>query len=250
MGVSPNSLVRLAQQLNFENLDAFRAPFRDALVTDGEKCLGSDWPGRLERGEGLAPVLAQLARNQLNIVSRSLRLMTEQWVEDALALLKGAKATYVTAARASYALASYFHYAGRMAWPGLQRIPGHSGSAVDELVQAEPGDCLLAVALAPHSAETNTSLSFAQQQGVKLIAICDRAVIAPGITPDVNFPVAVQSQHHFGCFTGAMTVLGVLLGHLILQGGEDARRRTGDYQAARGETGAYWKARPLPRIKS
>ncbi|EBA18300.1 Sugar isomerase (SIS) [Roseobacter sp. SK209-2-6] len=207
IGVSPNSLVRLAQKLGFENFDAFSASFRDALVT-------------------------------------------EQRVEDALALLKGAKATYVTAARASYALSSSFHYAGQMALPGLQLIPRHLGSAVDELVQAEPGACLLAVTLAPYSAETIISLRFAQQKGVKLIVICDSEVIAPGITPDVNFPVAVQSQHHFGCFTGAKTVLGVLLGHLILQCGEDARRRTGDYQAARGGTGAYWKARPLPRIKS
>ena len=249
IGVSANSLVRLARKLGFDNFDAFRDPFRSALITDGENRMGDDWVDQLDRDGGLSRVQSRLARNETNIVSRSLRMMTHDKIEATLSLLTGARHAYVTATRASYALAYYFHYVGRMALPGLQLIPRHMGSAVDELMHVDARDVLLAITFAPYSADTIQSMRLARERGARLILISDSEVIAPRVEPDVTFPVATQSHHHFGCYSGAMAVLECLIGHLVELGGEDAHRKIADYEAIREDAGAYWKAPRAPRVR-
>ncbi|OBY25324.1 MurR/RpiR family transcriptional regulator [Leisingera sp. JC1] len=249
IGVSPNSLVRMAQKMGFDGFEPFRDPFRHALVTEREDLMGVDWIAQLDNGDNLARTQAQLARNEVNIVSRSLRMMTQERIGDALRCLTEARNCYVTATRSSYAMAYYFHYVGRMALPGLQLIPRHMGSAVDELFGADERDCLVAITFAPYSAETIQSLRYARRKGTRLIVISDSEVIAPQIDPDVVFPVTTQSHHYFGCYGGAMAVLECLLGHLVALGGEEAQRRIADYEATREDTGAYYKAARIPRIR-
>lgn len=249
IGVSANSLVRLARQLGFDSFDAFREPFRQALVTEGEARLGEDWIRQLGQGDDQAQRQARLVRNELNLVSRSLRLMSPERIDAALQHMTSARNCYVTATRSSYALAYYFHYVGRMALPSLQLIPRHMGSAVDELIAADPSDCLFAISFSPYSAETIQALRQARKRGARVILLADSEVIAPGINPDVVFPVSTQSQHFFGCYGGAMAVLDCLLGHLVAKGGAPARQRIADYEAIREDTGAYWKAPKAPRIR-
>lgn len=250
IGVSPNSLVRLAQKLGFEGFEPFRAPFRLALVTEREEQIGEDWLEQLEQGDELSQTQARLARNESNIVARSLRMMSPDRIRTALEYMTNARNCYVTATRSSFALAYYFHYVGRMALPKLQLIPRHVGSAVDELIHIDRTDCLIAMTFTPYSADTIQSLRFANQRGAKVILISDSEVIAPHVEPDVVFPVTTQSHHYFGCTSGAMAVLECLLGHLVAHGGYDAQKRIADYEAIREDTGAYWKAPRTPRIRS
>lgn len=250
IGVSPNSLVRLAQKMGFEGFEPFRAPFRQALVTEREDQLGEDWLAQLDQDSSLSKAQARLARNEMNIVSRSLRMMSPDKIQTALDHFTQARSCYVTATRSSYALAYYFHYVGRMALPGLQLIPRHVGSAVDELVHVDERDCLIAVTFTPYSAETIQSLRYARSRGAKVILISDSEVIAPQVEPDVTFSITTQSHHYFGCYAGAMAVLECLLGHLVASGGEETQRRIADYDAIREDTGAYWKAPRVPRIRS
>ncbi|MEX0319115.1 MAG: MurR/RpiR family transcriptional regulator [Ruegeria sp.] len=249
IGVSTNALVRLAQHMGFDGFDPFRAPFRAALVTEREDSLGADWLERMARDGGEGRMQADLARNGMNIVARSLRLLTPDKAQMAVGFMTGAHSCYVTASRASYALAYYFHYVGRMALPKLQLVPRHMGSAADELMDTGAQDCLLAITFAPYSAETIQSLRLARQRGARIILISDSEVIAPRVEPDLVLAVATQSQHHFECYTGAMAVLECLLGHLIAAGGDTAHQRIADYEAMREDTGAYWKAPRLPHIR-
>ena len=249
VGVSSNSLVRLSDRMGFDGFEDFRAPFRNALVTEGEERLGIDWLDSLAQGDGIAKVQAGLARNEINVVSRSLRQMDPAKVETAVDFMTRSRRCFVTATRVSYALAYYFHYVGRMALPGLQLVPRHMGSAVDDLLDADEDDCLLAVTVAPYSAETIKSLRFARGRGARIILVSDSDIIAPKIDPDIVFPVSTRSQHHFGCFAGAMVVLECLLGHLVAAGGHEARKRISDYEAMREDTGAYWKAPKPPRVR-
>jgi DNA-binding MurR/RpiR family transcriptional regulator len=249
IGVSPNSLVRLAQKMGFDGFEPFREPFRSALITEGEERLGADWMAQLDDDGGTARSQAQLARNEVNIVSRSLRMMSQDKIDAARGFLTGSRHCYVTATRASYALAYYFHYVGRMALPGLQLIPRHMGSAVDELMNVDERDCLLAITFAPYSADTIQSMRFAKERGARLILVSDSEVIAPRVEPDIVFPVATQSHHYFGCYSGAMAVLECLIGHLVDAGGAAAHQRIADYEAMREDAGAYWKAPRTPKVR-
>ena len=248
IGVSTNVVVRLAHYLGFDGFEAFREPFRRNLVTDGEDRLGQDW---LELSGGdtqFSAAQAGFARNELNVVSRSLRVLDPSKVKTAIEHITSANQCFVTATRASYALAYYFHYAGRMAHPGMQLIPRHMGSAIDDLLNAGQSDCLFAITVHPYSADTIRAIRFAQDRGTRIVLLADSDVIAPGINPDVTLTVSTRSQHHFSSFSGAMAVLEVLLGHLFSAGGDVAYHRVQEYQKARENAGAYWQPGKLPRV--
>lgn len=249
IGVSSNVLVRLAQRMGFDSFDSFRGPFRDALVTDRESVLGQDWLTTLQSEDAFSKTQARLAQNEQNVVARSLRLMKADKVRNAVAYMTESRRCFVTATRASYALAYYFSYTGRMAHPGIQLIPRHIGSATDDLLDADHQDCLLVITVHPYSADTIQSMRFAKQKGLRLILVSDSDVIAPGVEPDVAFKVSTRALHSFSCFTGAMAVLECLLGHLFDAGGDAARQRIDAYQKAREDTGAYWQPSKPPRLR-
>lgn len=247
-GISANGFVRLAQHLGYDTFEAFRAPFRAALTTTHEADLGQDWLDRMQTEGPAGELQAAAARNQLNITSRSLRLMTAERTQAIVDALTTARRTYVTATRSSYALAYYFHYVGRMALPSLDLVPRHMGAALDDLLDIGPEDCLIALTFAPYSAGTIQALRLAGERGARVILISDSEVIAPGIRTDHVLAVAANSLHPFGAIGGAMAVLECLLTHLIEAGGEDARRRIEAYDALRQDSGAYWSGPKLPRV--
>lgn len=249
VGVSSNVLVRLAARLGFDGFDAFRQPFRHALVTDREDSLRQDWLSRMRTGDTFSAAQADFAQNELNVTTRSLRLLKPAKLQQAARHILDARRCFVTATRASYALAYYFHYAGRMAHPGLHLIPRHLGSAIDDLLDADDGDCLLAMTVRPYSAETIRAMRFARDRGARIVLIADSDVIAPGVQADVTLQISTRSMHHFSSFSGAMAVLECLLGHLFEAGGESARKRVEAYQKAREDTGAYWHPSRPPRLR-
>ncbi|KIC42576.1 iron dicitrate transport regulator FecR [Ruegeria sp. ANG-R] len=248
-GISSNVLVRLAYRLGFDSFEAFRKPFRQTLVTDREDRLGQDWLSRMRSGDDFSATQAGLAQNELNVVTRSLRLADPALIQQITDHMISAKRCFITATRASYALAYYFHYAGRMAHPGFQLIPRHMGSAVDDLLEADTADCLFAITVHPYSSDTIQSMRFARKRGMRIVLLSDSEIIAPGVDPDVVLPVSIRTQHHFSSFSGAMAVLECLLGHLFVAGGSAARDRVDRYQTAREDTGAYWRPAKPPRVR-
>ncbi|MEX0306996.1 MAG: MurR/RpiR family transcriptional regulator [Ruegeria sp.] len=249
IGVSSNVLVRLAHRLGFDSFEAFRKPFRQTLVTDREDKLGQDWLSRMRSGDEFSATQAGFAQNELNVVTRSLRLADPELMKQVTDHMISAKRCFITATRASYALSYYFHYAGRMAHPGFQLIPRHMGSAVDDLLEADAADCLFAITVHPYSSDTIQSMRFARKRGMRIVLLSDSEVIAPGVDPDIVLPISTRAQHHFSSFSGAMAVLECLLGHLFAAGGSAARDRVDRYQTTREDTGAYWRPAKPPRVR-
>ncbi|KAB7613782.1 MurR/RpiR family transcriptional regulator [Amylibacter sp. SFDW26] len=248
IGVSPNSLVRLAQRYDFERFDAFREPFRVALVAENEAIEGQEWIAEIEEHGEAGKQHAQAINNELHNISRSLHLMTLERVEEISNVIQASKNCYTVAVRASYALAYYFHYVGRMAVPQLQLVPKYMSAPLDELVDIGKDDVLLAITVAPYSSETIQAMRFAKERGAKIILISDSEVIGPNVKPDYFLKVSTFSTHEFACFGGAMAVLECLLSYLIKRGGEGVKTRITNYESMRDQAGAYWKPR-RPRIR-
>ncbi len=249
IGVSSNVLVRLAQRMGFDSFESFRRPFRQTLVTDREDRLGQGWLDRMKSGDQFNAAQAGFAQNELNVVTRSLRLADPALMQQVTDHMIAANRCFITATRASYALAYYLHYAGRMAHPGFQLIPRHMGSAIDDLLEADAADCLFAITVHPYSSDTIQSMRFARKRGMRIVLLSDSDVIAPGVDPDIVLPVSTRAQHHFSSFSGAMAVLECLLGHLFAAGGSAAHDRVERYQTARENTGAYWRPAKPPRVR-
>lgn len=239
-GVSTYTLVRMAERIGFEGYDELREPFRHALVSSTEFLQRPEWVDNLREQGPLGQVQAEASVNTMAIVQRSLERQSPEVMKKVADMLLEARTVYLTAVRASYALAYYFHYVGRMALPSLQLIPRHMNSAIDELNYADAGDVMIAITFTPYSRETIEACKFAKEKGVKLIMLSDSDVISSEFTPDVTLVASLISTHHFGCYTGAMAILENLVALLVKLGGADATARIKSYESLRKDNNAYW----------
>ena len=196
--------------------------------TYGKRCLG--------------PCSGDAAANTLAIIERTLHQTTDQ-MQQVVDLPLGARTVYLTAVRASYALAYYLQYVGRMALPSMQLIPRHQNSAIDDLNDAGAGDVMMRLHLHPYSRETIDACKFAVKRGVKLILISDSDVVSSEFQADNILVASVLSTHHFACYSGGMALIENLLALLVQQAGTSARDRIKSYEDLRVENNAYWIAK-------
>lgn len=238
--VSTYTFVNMAKSLGFASFEEFRQPFRHALVSGAPAGAEMTWTeddfGKSEFGA----VFAEASKNTVAIVTNSLQRQQTEQLEDIADMLVGADNVYLTAVRSSYAVAYYLHYVGRMALPTLQLIPRHQNSAIDDLNDVGPGDVLVAITVTPYSRETIEACTFAKARGAKLLLITDSEIVVPDLNPEHTLVASVLSTHQFGCFSGMMAVVELLMAILMKRGGEAARTRIASYEKLRLENNAYW----------
>jgi len=238
--VSTYTFVNMAKHLGFTSFEELRAPFRAALVANAAGPADPSWLDELRDRGAAGMAFADAAHNALSVVQRTLE---EQVLDDLAAaadLLVKARTVYLTGMRASYAMAYYLHYVGRMALPGMELIPRNMGNAIDDLNDAGPGDVLVAITVTPYSRETIEACRFAEAKGLKLILISDSAVVAPALQPDHNLVACVLSSHHFACYSGMTVLIEALIALLIQRGEGQARARVAAYDSLRRGSNAYW----------
>lgn len=240
--VSTYTLVRMAERSGFASYHELREPFRNALVSSTELIKFSEWLESLRENGELGQAQVDASVNTLAIVHRSLESQSHEQLTRVSEMLHRAENVYLTAFRASYALAYYFHFAGRMALPSLQLIPHHMNNAIDELNNANDQDVMIAITVTPYSRETIEACKFALQKGLRLIMISDSELISTEFTPDESLVASVLSTHRFGYFSGIMAIIETLLAMLVKMGGEQAVERINSYEDLRNKNNAYWIA--------
>ncbi len=241
-GVSTYTLVQIAKRLGFASYEELREPFRHALVSTTETIAETDWMKEHREASEIGAVYADASRNAMGIVKSSLERHSPEKLQQVVDTLLGARTVYLTAVRASYSIAYYLNYVGRMSLTSLQLVPRHMNSAIDELKDAGPEDVLIAITITPYSRETIEACKFAQNRGVKLVLITDSEVVSSEIEPEHILSTSVISSHRFGCFSGMMALVEGLIAVLIERGGEEAKERIRSYENLRRDYNAYWIA--------
>ncbi len=240
--VSTYIFVKLAKSLGFESYEDFRQPFRQALVSGASVPSDPSWMSAQLHSSPSGKVYSEAASNAFSIVSQSLERQNLQELEAIADMLISAKTVYLTAVRSSYAIVYYLHYVGRMALPALELIPRHRNSAIDDLNDAKAGDVLIAITVTPYSRETIEACAFAKKKGVSLLLITDSEVVSASLAPEHTLVASMHSSHHFGCFSGMMAVVELLIAFLMQRGGDAALARIKSYEALRVEHNAFWMA--------
>ncbi|MGB0901496.1 MurR/RpiR family transcriptional regulator [Halocynthiibacter sp.] len=239
-GVSTYTLVRMAQHLGFEGFEDLRAPFRTALVSGSELADNMEWLEAVAEHPETGQTQVEATLNSLAITQRSLHQLAPEKLQRVVDLMFNARNVYLTGVRASYGLAYYFHYVGRMALPSLQLIPRHMNSSIDELNYANEEDILIVITVTPYSKETIHACQFAKSRGIKLIMISDSEVIASELNPEEVLVVSTITTHFFACYSGAMAVIENILALLVKRGGKEAEKRIESYEDLRSDVDAYW----------
>lgn len=241
--VSTYTFVTMAKTLGFASFEELRAPFRAALVANTPGPANPHWLADLRAHGPAGAAFAEAAHNALSVVNRTLEAQSVDELAAVAELLTNARRIYLTGMRASYAMAYYLHYVGRMALPGLELIPRNMGSAVDDLNDADPGDVLVAITVTPYSRETIEACQFAGRKGLKIIVISDSAVVVPDLAPDHNLVAGVLTTYDFACYSGMTVLIEMLIALLIQRNDHAARDRIAAYDSLRTASNAYWPKR-------
>ena len=238
--VSTYTFVNMSKHLGFASFEELRAPFRAALVANTPGPASHSWLDDLRIRGGSAAAFADAAHNALSVVHRTLRAQALDELATVADVLTRARTIYITGMRASYAMAYYLHYVGRMALPGMELVPRNMGSAIDDLKDAGPEDVLVAITVTPYSRETIEACRFAQGNGLKIIVISDSDVVAPELKPDHNLVASVLTSHDFACYSGMTALIEALIALLIQRNAAAARPRIAAYDSLRHDSNAYW----------
>lgn len=230
IGVSTYSLVRLSKELGYDGFEEFRKPFRSALRVSSKPIISSSWLDDLSASSEIGSTLAASAENSLSIVKHSLRMMTPEISDAFVRKLIAARTVYVTATRASYALAYYFQHIARLVLPNVQFVPRDMANPIDDLNFASDQDVLLAITVAPYSQITVNACKFAREKGLKIMIITDSQLPLSDLQPDHVLTAEMESPHVFACYLGVMAILESLLHLLIKEGGEKAVENIKSYK--------------------
>lgn len=241
IGVSTNTLVRLSGLLGFDSFDELRAPFRDALLVSEVAARDESWLDRLSEADGLARIQASASASAIGNVTKSLRDLDRETLQRVAKRFFAANGVFVLGVRASFSLAYYFHYIGRMALPSIQLIPRSLSPAIDDLAFASEGDVMFGITVYPYSSETIRTCQFAQKKGMDLVLLSDSLISVPDLEPDEVLVSSTVSSYHFTSYVGMLAILESLLAIMVEQGGDGARRRIAAYEDLRDQTDAYWR---------
>ena len=110
--MSTYTLVRMSERMGFSSYEEMREPFRHALVSSTAFVEQPEWVDALRARGEFGRVQAEASVNTMAIVQRSLERQTPEQMERVAAMLLDARNVYLTAVRASYAMAYYFPLRG------------------------------------------------------------------------------------------------------------------------------------------
>lgn len=247
-GVSTNTLVRLAQKLGFESYNQLRAPFRAALTTNASNASTSQWINELYDRGGIEQIRADTVTSVIGNVTEALRQNEAEVIDEAADLILKAKSVYLMGTRAPYTLVHYLNYVGRMALPNLIVAPGHANSPVDEILNVEEDDLVLAVSITPFSRETIEACKIAKSRGAKLILMSDSTANSLPLKPDITLIAPVGTPRNFDGFVGFDSFVGFfalsewLLTAVVEKGAPDTKQRIQRFNQYRKETNVFWKS--------
>lgn len=240
-GVSTNSLVRLADALDFASYHDLRQPFRESLTAQASTSDAQRWIADLYERDGGARIQAMTAASAIGNVTEAMRETPIADIEQAADLLLTGERVYLLGMRAPFALVHYFYYVGRMALPNLIIAPRHANIPADDILTAGPGDVIFAISMSPFSRETIAACKLANQCGARLIMLTDSAAEMLPFKPDVMLVTPMTTAHYFKSFLGAHALLEWLLTVIEDRGGAAVAERLARFQALRDDLEVYWR---------
>ncbi|WOI55875.1 MurR/RpiR family transcriptional regulator [Palleronia sp. LCG004] len=171
-GVQPSAFVRFCKQVGFSGFSAFQKVYKTEL-TDGWPTYDARLARFRELGARTSPILLEFAGAGRASLDRMVEGIDHAALERAVGVLSRADMVHIAAMRRSFAAATYLFYTfDRM------RIPANLHGMTGGIVNAgglRPKDALIAISYAPYSSETIDLAREARLQGLKVVAITDKA---------------------------------------------------------------------------
>ena len=237
-GVTPPTMIRLANAVGYESYESFRQVFQDA-VNDPNFELRAGWLQRTSAADGIDVIVNDIAKSGLENVTQFYQDMDLDAVCKAADIIIGGKNVHVVAAGGLHWIASYLHYVGKMALPQL-RLPQTSGTGlVEGLISVTAGDVVLFMAYHPYSRHSIEAAEFALSRGARLIYLTDSKAAPLASKVEVLLIQKTGSPQFFPSMVAVMSALETLIAVIVARSGQKAIDNISDYAEIRKKARFY-----------
>jgi DNA-binding MurR/RpiR family transcriptional regulator len=241
-GVSPTSLTRLVQALDFDSYEAFQAQHRDWLRAGRE----GTFSGRADRLISGAKepgaedmLLDAIAEAEQANVAASLRQEARPALKQAADLIFAAPGVAVAGIRSCFPAAYSLHYTLSLFMPGVRILLGTGGSFLDDLHHLSSGDVLVVISVAPYSREIVEAARLASVRGVRVVAIGDAPLTPIARLADVTLVASNDSPAHIASPIGPIATAQALATLVLARAGSKALEALRRREAMLEATSAY-----------
>jgi len=195
-GVQPSVLVRFSQAFGFPGFSGLQKVFQEALAAGAPS-----YAERVRRlTNGIPKATSALLRNLCEVNQVSLQNLADNLpaedLDRAIAAIARAGTIHVMGQRRSHSLAVYLAYALMRTGKVAREIAGTAGTLAEEIRMMRAGDLLIAISIAPYSAETVEAVEWAAANGIEVVAITDGPLSPIAGAASVVLPV--QDAECFG----------------------------------------------------
>ncbi len=244
-GVHPSTMVRLAQQLEYDGFPAFREPFRQRL-----RNLQAPYSDRARsiqargRTDGAAALVREIAETDRENLEATFEAIGAERLEAVARRLSGCRRLLFMGQRSCFPVAFYLHYACRMFRDDVTLLEGSGGTVGDTLRGLGPDDAVMAISVDPYSREVVGAARYAASRRAWVVALTDSTNNPLASAADEVLVFANASPSLFSSMVSAMAVAQTLTALLLAEGGEKALRTVAESERQLAGFGTYWDDAP------
>ena len=237
-GVTPPTMIRLANTLGFESYESFKQVFQNS-VNDPNFENRANWLQNASASDGIESIVRSIADAGLGNVRQFYQDIDLQRLCDAADMILEAPDVYVVASGGLHWIASYFHYVSKMAVPQM-RLPRTSGNGlVEGLITLKPGDVILTMAYHPYSRHGIEASEFALARGARMIYLTDSKAAPLASRAEILLRQKTESPQFFPSMVSVMSAIETLIAVIVARSGDDAIESIAHYAKIRSESEFY-----------
>lgn len=247
-GVPPATMTRFAQHLGLSGYDEVRAIHADAIREAPEAYGGrAESLVRRHREVGVAGVASEMmARVSAHLADLGVPARVEKLVEAAQEMVK-ARRIYCLGHRSSFPAAFQFNYLLSYFDDRSVLLDATGGIGHPSMLDAEPGDVLLAICYSPAARHVVETVAFARRHGVRIVAITDSEANPIGRLAHRTLLASSQSPSFFDTVTPAFAVCETLVALIAGLHPGDVPAAVARSEEKLWELGVWWRPdEPLP----
>lgn len=217
---SKSTIVRLAQSLGYDGFHELKNEFLQLIRKDLSPI--NRYKSFLYEPAGEANYVKLLAEEAVNNINTTMHVLDRKQYDKSVKILEESRHVYTLGLGISTYLAQIAAYLFKRVSVNADVMPVGGLSFAEQIINLGKQDTLLAFSFPQYSIETIEAAAYAQEKGVKVVAITDKvtADIVPYV--DAYLQVAVETRSVSNCITAALVLLSALASHI----GYDQKEKT------------------------